>query len=1017
MRRRAWFAAMLLAGTGVLASRLRAQQAGVGTIAGKVTDAQSGAPLDAVTITVQGTQLGAFTGPDGTYRITRVPNGAHVVTARRIGYGAGTRTVTTSDGQPLTLDFALQTSAVNLQEVVVTGTAGNQTRAAQGAVVATIDASRVTTEAPVSTLSQVLEGRVAGVNVTTASGTSGTAPRINIRGATSISLSNAPLVFIDGVRAYSGSRNDVGSYHGLEILGGQSVTALNDLNPDDIESIEVVKGPAASTLYGADASAGVIQIITKKGRLGSHEFRQNLTTEWNQIDPNFTPRALYGTCSAANVAAGGAPLCQGKTVGSVISDNPLDREGVFRNGNLGSLDYSARGGGDNFGYFVSADASNEQGTTPNNATQRRTGRASFNWVTTPTLGIDATIGLSRNDYRLPDGDDANYGYLPQQYALSNIYAVQVSANGVRSGGLSTPVAGLEAVQNELTTMRFTPSTQIHYTPVSWFTNRLTLGADLSSTHGVTFYPKNNQNWYAGDQANGYVEDVQNPINIYTVDYLGNIHTTLGGDRNIASDLSFGSQYINTVTNYLAGIGIGLATNSSNLVSSAATNESHQTYSQAKSLGLLAQEQLSFGQKLFLQAGARVDRNSAFGSAFGSLFLPKVSASYVVSQEPFWQRIAPGVSTFRLRAAYGTTGRSPDPGASLRTYAPFTYVTPAGGVGPGVVQASPGNPNLEPERGTEFEGGFDAGFFHERAGIELTYFDKHTSDLLLRNPLAPSLAYTSNPFINAGKVDNRGIEFTIHASPIDRRNLRWDAALTGATLDNKLMSLGPITIPAQSEISPDLTYRYVIGKPLASWYSSQITSIDTVAGVATVTGTPVFTSPQFPTLTANFSSTFTLFRNFRLYGLITHQQGAKILNVTPLYQDLTGTSAGANLPADQGGYSKAELIAHFGPFKTPSGTAVPLVLDRYLQPTNFVRLQELSLSYELPAELAQRMRAAGASLVVGGRNLHVWKNKAFDGPDPELQANTVNGGQAQFASVEEFTVPNPRRWIVRLNLQF
>jgi TonB-linked SusC/RagA family outer membrane protein len=1008
---------MLLAGTGVLASRLRAQQAGVGTIAGKVTDAQSGAPLDAVTITVQGTQLGAFTGPDGTYRITRVPNGAHVVTARRIGYGAGTRTVTTSDGQPLTLDFALQTSAVNLQEVVVTGTAGNQTRAAQGAVVATIDASRVTTEAPVSTLSQVLEGRVAGVNVTTASGTSGTAPRINIRGATSISLSNAPLVFIDGVRAYSGSRNDVGSYHGLEILGGQSVTALNDLNPDDIESIEVVKGPAASTLYGADASAGVIQIITKKGRLGSHEFRQNLTTEWNQIDPNFTPRALYGTCSAANVAAGGAPLCQGKTVGSVISDNPLDREGVFRNGNLGSLDYSARGGGDNFGYFVSADASNEQGTTPNNATQRRTGRASFNWVTTPTLGIDATIGLSRNDYRLPDGDDANYGYLPQQYALSNIYAVQVSANGVRSGGLSTPVAGLEAVQNELTTMRFTPSTQIHYTPVSWFTNRLTLGADLSSTHGVTFYPKNNQNWYAGDQANGYVEDVQNPINIYTVDYLGNIHTTLGGDRNIASDLSFGSQYINTVTNYLAGIGIGLATNSSNLVSSAATNESHQTYSQAKSLGLLAQEQLSFGQKLFLQAGARVDRNSAFGSAFGSLFLPKVSASYVVSQEPFWQRIAPGVSTFRLRAAYGTTGRSPDPGASLRTYAPFTYVTPAGGVGPGVVQASPGNPNLEPERGTEFEGGFDAGFFHERAGIELTYFDKHTSDLLLRNPLAPSLAYTSNPFINAGKVDNRGIEFTIHASPIDRRNLRWDAALTGATLDNKLMSLGPITIPAQSEISPDLTYRYVIGKPLASWYSSQITSIDTVAGVATVTGTPVFTSPQFPTLTANFSSTFTLVRNFRLYGLITHQQGAKILNVTPLYQDLTGTSAGANLPADQGGYSKAELIAHFGPFKTPSGTAVPLVLDRYLQPTNFVRLQELSLSYELPAELAQRMRAAGASLVVGGRNLHVWKNKAFDGPDPELQANTVNGGQAQFASVEEFTVPNPRRWIVRLNLQF
>ena len=1016
MKRRTWIAAMLLSGTSVLATPLGAQQP-AGTIAGRVADAQSSRPLDAVTVAVQGTQLGAVTGPDGTYRIARVPSGAHVVVARRIGYGALTRSVTTSDGQTITVDFALEPSAVNLQEVVVTGTAGNQTRAAQGAVVATIDASAITTQAPVSTLSQVLEGRVAGVNVTTASGTSGTAPRINIRGATSISLSNAPLVFIDGVRAYSGSRNDVGTYHGLEILGGQSVTALNDLNPDDIESIEVVKGPAASTLYGADASAGVIQVITKKGRLGSHDFRQNITTEWNQIDPNFTPRALYGTCSAVNVAPGGAPLCQGKAVGSVISDNPLQREGVFRNGNLGSLDYNGRGGGDNFGYFISADATNEQGTTPNNATQRRTGRASFTWVTTPTLGIDATVGMSRNDYRLPEGDDANYGYLPQQYALANIYAVQVSPNGVRSGGLSTPVAGLEAVQNELTTVRFTPSTQIHYSPFSWFTNRVTLGADISSTHGVTFFPKNSANWYAGDQANGYVEDVQNPINIYTVDYLGNIHANLGHGGSIASDFSFGSQYINSVTNYLAGVGIGLATNSSNLVSSAATNESHQTYSQAKSLGLLAQEQLAFSQKLFLQAGARVDRNSAFGSAFGSLVLPKVSASYVLSQEPLWQRIAPGISTLRLRAAYGTTGRSPDPGASLRTYAPFTYVTPAGGVGPGVVQASPGNQNLKPERGTEFEAGFDAGFLRERVGIELTFFDKHTADLLLRDPLAPSLAYTINPFVNAGKVDNRGIEFTVHATPVELRNVKWDAALTGATLHNKLVSLGSITIPAQAEISPDLTYRYVLGKPLASWYSSQITSIDTVAGVATVTGTPVYTSPPFPTFTANLSNTVTLYRNVRLYGLITHQQGAKILNVTPLYQDLTGTSAALNLPAGQGGYSKAEQIAHFGPFKTPAGTAVPLVLDRYLQPTDFVRVQELSLSYDLPIELAQRMRAAGASLVVGGRNLHVWKKKAFDGPDPELQANTVNGGQAQFASVEEFTVPNPRRWIVRLNLTF
>src|SRR5256885_10135832 len=366
MRRRAIFAAVLFAGSSLLGPALGAQQAGNGTIAGKVTDAPSGGPLESVTIAVQGTQLGAVTGPDGTYRIARVPNGSHVVTARRLGFGAGTRTVTTTDGQTTTVDFALQTSAVNLQEVVVTGTAGNQTRAAQGAVVSTINAADVTAKAPVSTVTQVLEGRVAGVNVTTSAGTTGSAPRLAIRGATSISLSNAPLVFIDGVRSYSGQRNDVGTYHNLEGLGGQAVTALNDLNPDDIESMEVVKGPAAATLYGADASAGVIQIITKKGRLGTRSFRQNVTTEWNQIQPNFTPLPIYGTCSAADVNPGGPALCQGKTAGATISDNPLAREGVYRNGNLGSLDYSGLGGGEIFGYFVSADASTDYVTAPSN---------------------------------------------------------------------------------------------------------------------------------------------------------------------------------------------------------------------------------------------------------------------------------------------------------------------------------------------------------------------------------------------------------------------------------------------------------------------------------------------------------------------------------------------------------------------------------------------------------------------------------------------------------------------------
>lgn len=988
-----------------------------GTISGRVTDAKTGEPLSAAGLKLQGTELGGVTGDDGTYQIARVPAGTYTVTVRRIGYAPQTKQITMVEDGAVTADFALRISATELQAIVVTGTAGNQTREAQGAPATSIDASDINSKAAPTNVTDVLQGRVAGVNVTSAGGTIGAAPRIQIRGPASISLSNAPLVFIDGVRVESGARQDVGSFHGLEGLGGQTVTALNDLNPDDIASVEIVKGPAAATLYGADASAGVIQIITKKGQLGSHRFSQNVGIEYDQVKPNFTPLPVYGTCTAGDTAPGGADLCLNKPVGTVISANPLVDGGVFRNGNLKSLDYSARGGGDSFGYFVSGSVTNELGTSASNYYYRRTGRTSFNWVVNPKLSFDAAVGLAYNQYRLPEGDDGNYGYLTQGYFESSPFAVTVNPDGTRSGGLSTPVQGLEAIQNKLTTLRFTPTATAHYNPFPWLTNRLTIGGDLSSTEGFTFFPRNDQNWYSGDQANGYVEDAQNPIHIYTIDYLGDIKLTFGSNGHIASDLSFGSQYINTVTNYLAGVGLGLADNSSNLVSSAASSESHQTFAQSKSLGLLAQEGLAFGQTLFLQVGARVDRNSAFGTDYGAFFLPKVGASYVMSQEPFWTSLSPIVSTFRLRAAYGTTGRAPDPGAALRTYAPFPFVTPTGGVGPGLVQASPGNPNLKPERGTEFEAGFDAGFFQDRAGIEFTYFDKKTNDLLLLDPLAPSLAFTADPFVNAGNVENTGIELVLRATPISNKTATWDMSFTANTLRNRLLGLGNITLPNRSEISPDLTLRYVVGKPLSAWYSSKIIKVDTAAGFATVTSTPVYAGPQFPTFQANFANTVTLFHNLRLYASFSGQSGGKILNLTPLLQDLTFTSAGTNLPAGKGGYSKAEFIRHFGPFETADGTQVPLVLDSFLQPTDFIRLQELSATISLPNDIAAKMHASGASLTVAGRNLALWKSSKFTGVDPEMLSSTQTAGSLQFATTEEFTVPQPRRFVLRLNLEF
>jgi TonB-dependent starch-binding outer membrane protein SusC len=999
------------------AGAVHAQGTGGGIVTGRVVDVRTKEPLAAATITVEGTELSAETGKDGRYRLTRVPAGAQALTARAIGFTSQQVRLTVPAGEPITADFTLSFSEVHLQEIVVTGTAGDQTRAANGAVVGTIDAAAVVQEAPVSTMTELLQSRMPSVNVADGSGTLGTAPKITIRGPASISLSDAPIVFIDGVRVDATQRNVVGNYHNLENLGGQSVTALNDLNPDDIESIEIVKGPAAATLYGADASAGVINIITKKGKLGSRGFRQNVTAEWDQIKPNFTPYAVYGTCGAGDVTPGGPDLCQGDTVGTVISDNPLVRDHVFSDGWMGSLAYSGQGGTDNFGYFFSGSANNSQGTTQNNSYQRRTGRANIHWLVIPQLAVDATMALSRNDYHIPQGDDSQYGYLTDGQFESSPFNVVVGPDGQRSGGPAFPFAGLNNIQDEFITQRVTPTIQVLYTPLPWFSNRFTLGADLASTEGITYFPVNNQNWYNGDQTNGYLENTQNPVNTYTFDYLGNIKTKFGRNDWITSNLSFGSQYIDIVNNELTGVGLGFIDNQSNLVSSAASSESHQIFTESKSLGLLAQEELGFGDVLFVQGGFRVDQNSAFGKDYGAFFLPKVSGSYVLSQEPFWKPLATDVSTMRLRAAYGTTGRSPTPGASLATYAPTSYVLPGGSVGPGVQLFSPGNPNLKPERGTEFEGGLDAGFLNDRIGIELTYFDKRTTNLLLQEPIAPSLGYQGEPYINAGTVDNSGLEFTIRAEPVRVRNVDWNVEVNGNTLRNNLVSLGGLTIPPASLLSPDLTSEYVIGKPLFSYYSSKITGVNVAGGYATVTNTPVYDGPQFPTFQGNFNTSLTLFKVLKLYALVNMQRGGKILNVGQYIYDLVGVSAQTNLPPNEGGYTAAQKLERFGPFQTANGTPVSNVLDAYLQRTDFTRLSELSATLLVPDRWTRALHGTGASLTVGGRNLALHKASDYQGWDPGINSNTTATGTTQFLNTEEFTVPLPRLWFVRLNLSF
>ena len=1000
-----------------VATRVQADSA---TITGRVTS-EAGTPVGGAIVAIPNLRLSATTNDAGVYRI-QVPSdrfvaGPDSLRVTRLGYRPVTIRFTVSSGR-VTVDVTLPAQAVSLEQVVVTGTAGNQERRAQAAVVASVDAAELTKQAPISNVTQLLEARVPGVTMVEGSGATGSSTRLLIRGAASISLSNQPLVFIDGVRVDGGFRALMNVSGTGSASSGQAPSVLNDLNPNDIESIEIVKGPAAATLYGADASAGVVQIITKKGRAGSRSFVQDVTLEYGRLEPNFDVPTNFGTCTAALILPSSAnPLCRGQTLNAIVSDNPAERNDAFKNGNNGSFSYSARGGAENYGYYASVGIENEQGTVTNNTLKQRTGRGSFNFTPNAKMAFDLNFGISRNEYDLPRTDQDTYSWYIQS-AFGTPRTVVQGADGAVTGGtlLSVTPASMSAIISRQTALRTTPTAQLHFTPFPWFTNRVTVGADITQADGFQLFPKNSFGWYPDRTPFGNdVTSIRNDDRFYTVDYLGNIRTEFGEKKAISSDLSFGSQYIDRVSDRLAGAGQGLISNEATLVTNANTSTVGESFGESRSIGLFVQEQVGLNNRLFVQVGLRADRNSAFGSDVGTFYLPKFGASYVISEESFWSGLQSTIPTLRLRAAYGTTGRSPASG-SIKTYQTGKFVNEAGAAELGVQPGDPGNPDLKPERGKEFEAGFDAGFFNDRAGLELTYFNKKSTDLIVGVPTPPSSGFGAS-IANIGEVENTGLEFSARVTPVTNSSFTWDAAFTGSTLHNEILEIG-----TNGDAGFINNFRaYTKGHQLGAYWAHRVRSVDVTTGRATTSDTAEFIGNQLPTFTASLTNTFTVLRNFRIYSLLESKRGYYVYNVNLENRERSfRNTPDVVYPQDQGGYSAEERLRRLGPYvseKTGAAVGASNVKDPYMQKGDHIRLREISVTYTLPASLLRQVRVSGASLTLGGRNLGLWKSE-YEGDDPDvLGLGGASSGVNQLFNADVFTVPPNRRWIARLNFQF
>ena len=1033
-RRAAALAAML----SLAATSAHAQQGSGGTITVRVTSATEQRPIESARVFVLGTNLSTATAPDGRSTFRGVAPGTYTIRVLRVGFSEQTKRAVVTSGATTTVDIAMSVAAVSLAPVVTTAT-GEQRRTEIGNATANIDAASVVEESPIGSLSDLLNSRAPGVTVTSGTQT-GTGARIRIRGSNSVSLSNEPIWIIDGIRMTSTNANfstATGNGAGGN-TGGNNASRTGDLNPDEIESIEIVKGPSAATLYGTDAANGVILVTTKRGRAGAPKW--NIYSEGGTVvDRNSYPTAysLWGkrpgeTVSSrtfCNLQRVGTGECLADSTSALNIFNEKDLTPLAM-GNRYQLGGNVSGGSDAVRYFVSAEDEREIGvlSLPTFERQRfdSAGIPLRSWVDRPNQMRRRSLRVNLNTMISPKLDLAmSSGFINvgQRYSLESNSTAGLGSQvfggpGTRANGnvtgLGTPLNGYRAwtpgyswqEQTAQSVNRFLWSGQVNWRPFSWLANRATIGNDFSSISDDNLLYRGEGPPLTATTRLGSRGINRNSTNNLTVDLGSSAQYRLFG---LALKTTAGAQYIGFRAAIASTGSTQLAPASQN-VSSGTSPVVNEFTTITKTLGVFIEQGVAIRDRLFLTAAVRSDQNSAFGTNFQSIVYPKASASYLISQED-WFKSPTWLSALRLRYAYGQSGVQPGPNDALFYFNAGTTNLAAADQ-PTLIQGALGNSNLKPERSTENETGFEAQMFEGRLSIDATYYNKVTKDALIAAVLPPSYGSVTTQLRNLGSVKNSGWELGVNAQLVNRSYFGWDVNVSASGNANVVQSLG--------DTPPQIgtTNRTVAGYPIAGYWAAPITSYrdkngdgyltyyaDTAKNEVFVSDSVVFRGYATPRYTTTILNGFDFLNHkLRLNSLWDIRRGNLWYNNTDRIRCTRPNCSGRNnLKADF--VDQATNIA--------ANEAAARSLDGFLQDGGFVRLREASLEYRFSPQLASRLlRARSLSMVLAGRNLRLWTK--YRGVDPESGFNTTSGTDAP----SEFqTIAPPSYFTFRFNLGY
>jgi TonB-linked SusC/RagA family outer membrane protein len=1001
--------------TGWMRQPLLAQGEAATSIQGKIVEADTKQPLSGVTVQVVGSRLGAVTDKQGQYKIVVRSAGRYELEARSVGFEPAKKLVSVEAGQTATVDFELGVKFSLQKDVVVVGY-GQQDRKTLASALTSIDAAEVK-NIPVAGVDQMMQGRAAGVQVVSNSGTPGAGLNVRVRGTTSITASNEPLYVIDGIPVVSRSLGQVG-------VGGQTANPMADINPADIESIEVLKDASATAIYGARAANGVVLITTKRGAVAKGEPRATiefnafygLQSAWKNPLDNLVDARTFQALSNEAVRNGNPNAALPFPNPDQVAVETLWPTLIFQNNApISNVDVSVQGGVGNLRYFVSGNSFAQEGITKRNTFYRKSGRANLDFGATERLNVGISVLYARTDRERTGNDNNINGAIGAAFFNPpNIPVRQPDGSFTKFSIFENPQAVVEHQDLRMKVNRVLASVYADYNILDGLIFKSTFSVDYNNVKEDQYLPTQLN---AGAGVNGQAFSSVVTDNNWIWENVLTYQTRIEDNHKL--NILLGNTNQNNYRERTSATGEQFPSNDFRRIASAAVQRSFSDGTGWGIVSFFARASYSFSDLIFVDANIRADGSSRFGSANRWGIFPSFGAGFNVMELEGVKASVPAISVLKLRGSWGQTGNQEIPNFAApglwtggRNYADL----------PGTQPFQLANPNLRWETTTQTDIGFDLGLLDNRISITFDWYRKYTDGLLLNVELPRTTGFSSQTQ-NFGEMSNTGIELGINALLVKNESITWTANFNIARNRAVIERMAtPITAFTRDLI------RLETGAPMyAFWLHDQV-GVDVQTGEAiwrTVNGTGRLSDGSFnpnrdrfivgdaqPSWFGGLTTNVSAF-GFDLMMFWQFSLGNKQLHWNRFFQEHGGTRntqfSTSQLPRWRNPGDVTMI-----PRMTAANYRGDLRPSRFLEDGSFIRLKNVSLGYTLPAGLLSGAGVTSLRVYVGAQNLLTFTR--YTGLDPELNSG-ADDGFALVQGIELYAMPQPRTITFGINLTF